>query len=283
MTDYTRPWGNPGGKTFRKRFIRRMNARGVTTEIHAELVDVATALITEAADAGIELPATLRGWQPAGTAKLEAANYGIALEAVPGLAAFALRWRFVEDDGWLVFTGDIEKAKIMAETAETKRVLKHVQEEQPPDTLWTSVRPGERELTVGDRGDDVQFFQMVFNAPEQSGIFDQWCEGLAGHLQGRWGIEKTGTVTDDLWRGILPNVYNYQINYGDSGHMVRVLQAALYAYDWDGGNDVVVNGRFDEATMRAVKNLQETYGLRQHPGMTGAEWAALLGVEPGGR
>jgi hypothetical protein len=196
------------------------------------------------------------------------------------LAAVASGWGFREEDGWLIFDGDTTTAKGLAERAETERVLARVEGEEHLATgYYFTGRPGEREIREGDTGDDVQFFKMVYNAPDQDTTFDAWCAGLARNIQARMGIEVTGTVNPMLWRATLPTNWNYRISYGDTGHMVRVLQAALYAYDWD--SDVAVTGRFDSPTHRAVRQIQVQYGLRLTPNVGGAEWAILLGRQPG--
>lgn len=282
MTE-TVAWGNPAVKTFKKEHIRQVAASGTTSQVNAEILDIVAGLFNHAQRHGLELPKQVKGWvAPKPGDPLTPANYGKAVENLPGLAPIAGPYGFEPQDDLLVFTGNITAARTVAEQAATEDMLAMVagetRIERPTPDSWGTDRPG-RELTTGDRGDDVQFFQMVYNAPDQSGVWDDWCTGAATHLQQRWGIPITGTTTPDLWRGILPTTYNYSISYGEDGHVVRVLQAALTAYDWD--CDVLVNGRFDQDTLAAVTEIQKSYGLRVNPSVGPAEWAILLGRRPG--
>lgn len=276
-------WGNPAVKTFKKEHIRQVAASGTTSQVNAEILDIVAGLFNHAQRHGLELPKQVKGWlAPKQGEPLTAAHYGRAVENIAGLDAIAAPYGFEPQGNLLVFTGDIDAARAIAEHAATEDMLAMVAGEtriERPADSWATDRPGVRELTTGDRGDDVQFFQAVFNAPDQSGTWDEWCAGAATHLQQRWGIPVTGTTTQDLWRGILPNTMNYSISYGEDGHVVRVLQAALTAYDWD--PDVLVNGRFDQDTLAAVTEIQKSYGLRVNPAVGPAEWAILLGRRPG--
>lgn len=284
MTD-TLPltWGNPGVKTFKKEHIRQVAASGTTSQVNAKILDIVAGLFNHAQRHGVELPKQITGWvAPKSGGPFSPAHHGIAIENIPGLAAIAGTYGFEAQGPLLVFTGDIDAARAVADQAATEDMLAMVagetRVERPADS-WGTDRPGIRELTTGARGDDVQFFQMVYNAPNQGGTWDEWCTGLAAHMQQRWGIAVTGTTTPDLWRGILPNTLNYSISYGEDGHIVRVLQAAISAYDWD--PYVRVNGRFDQDTLAAVQEIQKSYGLRVNPAVGPAEWAILLGRKPG--
>lgn len=274
MTNPTlsRVWGNPAAPTYRKKNIRKITAGGEPTYIHRELQDLAVKLADAAG-----LP--LEGWKAPGKDEQDhPRHYGIAVRAgveIPEAAQFG----FVPDgDGWYVFSGTPAQAKDQAEALEAARMQERVQGEPAFEHEWGTKRPGERELQMGDKGDDVQFFQMTYAAPDQTGIFDEWCEAMAKVLQGRWGARITGRVDENLWKGILPTALTYSISYGDSGHVVRVLQSALVAYDWD--RNVIVTGRFDDVTHKALRHLQADYGLRQSSEVTAAEWTILLGRPP---
>lgn len=276
-------WGNPAVKTFKKEHIRQVAASGTTSQVNAEILDIVAGLFNHAQRHGLELPKQVKGWiAPKPGDPLTPAHYGAAVENLPGLEEIAGPYGFEPQDGLLVFTGDVAAARATAEQAATEDMLAMVagepRVERPADS-WGTDRPGTRELGPGTKGDDVQFFQMIFNAPDQAGTWDDWCTGAATHLQQRWGIPVTGTTTQDLWRGILPNERNYSISYGEDGHTVRVLQAALTAYDWD--CDVLVTGRFDQDTLAAVNEIQKSYGLRVNPAVGPSEWAILLGRRPG--
>jgi hypothetical protein len=268
----SRDWGNPAAPTYKKRCIRRITAGGKATYVHADIQDLAGRLADAAGVA-------LEGWvAPRKGDDDHPRHYGIAVRAegpIDGANAYGFE---PYEDGWYVFMGTPAAAKKLTETAEAQRMEQRVEDEVRHEHEWGTGRPGERELELGDKGDDVQFFQMVFAAPEQHGIFDSWCGAMAKLLQERWGVPVTGTVNENVWKSILPTAMTYSIGYGDSGHIVRVLQAALVAYDWD--YDVLVTGRFDEVTHRAVRKLQAEYGLRQSSDMSAPEWTILLGKPP---
>jgi hypothetical protein len=268
----SRVWGNPAAPTFKKRCVRTVKAGGEAVLVHAELQDIVAAM---AEQAGI-----MEGWErPGKGAEDHPRHYGIAVRPAAPIEDPA-RYGFDEyEDGWYVFGGTPESAKARTEELEVERMRQRVEAETRHETEWGTGRPGERELGPGDKGDDVQFFQMVYAAPDQTGVFDGWCAGMAKYLQEQWGHpEKTGTVTGDIWKGVLPTAMTYSVGYGDNGHIVRVLQAALLAYDWD--YDVLVTGRFDEVTHRAVRRIQAEYGLRVNSDMGAAEWTILLGQPP---
>ena len=271
-------WGNPAAKAFAKQHIRSVEAGGTKVRVNSLLTSVVAGMLADAGARDIMLPATITGYVPLKTGKPKPENYGIALKT-KALDELATAYGFTPRGGSLVFTGSLEEARKAAAVAETSAVLVRVAPEMDPDRprgLWSTDRPGVREVQPGDKGSDVYFYQLVMDAPDLSGTFDEWCSLNARYTQQRWGIPETGTITPDLWRGILPNPRRgFRAVSGDTGRSVIVLQAALLAYDW---GELEVNGRFDKATVRAVNNLQETYGLRVWAGVGAPEWAALLGT-----
>jgi peptidoglycan hydrolase-like protein with peptidoglycan-binding domain len=182
---------------------------------------------------------------------------------------------FEQRAGDLVFTGSIEEARELSSTVEQDRVIRLTPQLEKDPEAWQTHLPGARTIRAGSKGDDVQFVQMALNCPTQDGTYDLSTTETVMALQSRWNMRQSGVMDEDTWKALLPTTGNYLVEFGDTSFAVRILQAALYAYDWD--SDVVVTGRFDTATLRAVRALQDTYGLRLSGVMGGPEWAALLG------
>jgi hypothetical protein len=277
-------YGNPATKSFRKQHIRLVTAAGTSALVNTAILNI-TASFLQAAAAARPLPGKLEAWTPLpeGT-EPQPQHYGIALALPPALANpdLAKQYGFTLQDDWLVFTADRDESHAAAVEAETQSVLDLVKPEMDPDRpggSWSSDRPGIRELKEGDKGDDVQFFQLFFGTPHQDGIMTDWDVALVKELQRRWGLTITGTVTPETWIGLLPNLRNFMVEFGDAGPVVKILQAILVAYDWT-DDTLEITGRFDQATSRALANVQETYGLRNHPAAGSPEWAALLGRWP---
>lgn len=273
-------WGSPATKTFRKMHIRKVKVGESSVFLHIEIVDIVAEILSSAAARGTHLPEKLGGWVPpvAGTSKeaLLPHNYGVVLDYFEGMEFEA--WGFQRlDDASIIFCEDIESARSLSATAESARMLRLAEGEpvRPPDSLWYSGRPGVRELSVGDRGDDVVFLQELFSASDRDGIFSPGFSGYVSRLQERNGIEQTGTVTDHTWRLILPKETRFAVSRGDAGHNVRVLQAMIVAYDWN--NCLRVTGRFDYSTAVTIRRLQYAVGLRITGKVRAPEWSYLLG------
>lgn len=273
------PWGNPASKTFRKKHVRQVRMATCTVLVHIELADLVAEILRSAEAAGTQLPDTLGGWVPYvdGATPREA---GLAFEAPPGVSAADWPGWYeardpAEDAIYLVYSGTPAQALESATRSEEARVSTlNPQVEKSPDA-WQTMLPGARTLKVGCRGDDVQFIQFALGCVITDGVWDLGTTEAVMMLQGRWNQRQTGIMDDEAWMALLPTASNHRIEYGDSGPMVRLLQAALLAYDWD--EDIMVTGRYDQITLRGVKSLQDTYGIRPSGAMTGPEWAALLG------
>jgi peptidoglycan hydrolase-like protein with peptidoglycan-binding domain len=247
--------------------------------VHSDIADLVAGILRSAEAAGTQLPETLGGWVPYvdGTDPRE---FGLAFESPSGIED-------VDRPGWysfndpethtpyMVYGGTpAEAAESAADLEEARVSALHPQMEKDA-TAWQTCRPGERTLSAGMKGDDVQFIQYALGAIHTDGVYDVNTTQAVMALQGRWGQRQTGIMDETAWKALLPTAINFRIEFGDAGVVVRLLQAALVAYDWD--DDVIVSGRFDQVTLRGVKNLQDTYGLRPSGAMAGPEWAALLG------
>lgn len=275
--EMSRRWGNPCAAAFRKQHIRTVEVGGCTVLVNRQLTGIVAGLLTSAHAHNIRLGTSLGAYQSVGEEPPTALNYGIAIRTTQ-LRELGRAFGFVQHSRLLVFEGDLEEARTAAADAEHLAVLARVRQENPAQGGYKTVRPGHREVWPGDRGSDVYFYQLLVAAPDMSGVFDEWCTAMASYKQRKYGLPITGTISPELWAGLLPNHKRGIVTeYGDTGIPVTVLQSALKAYDW-GGNDLEITGRFDKATTRAVNNLQETYGLRVHPGAGKPEWAALMGA-----
>lgn len=270
-------WGNPAAKDFRKKHIRVVTHNGTTVLVNAKIVDAAANLIAAATG---PLPAELQGWEPAGHDPYSPAHYGIAIEAHPNLLE---AHGFMRIGDRLVYSPNLAEQQDPAKAYEdtnTPAVLEQVAKEaRDASERWSTKLPGEREAAVGDAGNDVMVFQLMYDRPDQSGVMTEADGAVARLLQERWGIPQTGTLTTKTWICILPRLSNHYLSFGDSGPVVKILQALLVAYDYDDGS-IDMNGRFDRATTIALGHLQTRYNLRRAPKAAAPEWAALIGKWP---
>jgi peptidoglycan hydrolase-like protein with peptidoglycan-binding domain len=265
-------FGDPSVKTFKKRYTRHVKVHGSSTIVHIKLEHVVCEMLVSAHNQGIHLPEEIGGWIPYVDGQ-SAGEYGLVLLLEDFPAELSLPWLFKDDGGALVFAGSYKDADDLNALAESQRMIRATP--KSAEGRWKSTQPGFREVTLDDCGDDVAFFQLVFDTAAQDGIFDEGCAELAGYIQKRYGVPITKTLDENTWQAILPTSRNFRIGYGSNGHVVRVLQAMLVAYDWAG--ELQVTGRFDLPTMGAVKHVQEVYGLRPTGIMEAPTWAALLG------
>lgn len=271
------PWGNPASKTFRKKHIRQVRLATCTVLVHIELADLVAEILRTVEASGTRLPDTLGGWVPYVDGK-DPRESGLAFQIPPGLPSGGMPGWEAYSSGrahYLRYTGTPADAADAALHSEERRVAALNPQLEKPADAWQTCLPGARTLTAGCRGDDVQFVQLALNCVTSDGVYDVHTTGAVMALQGRWGQRQTGILDETTWKALLPTAINHRIEHGDSGFVVRLLQAALIAYDWD--EEVIVTGRFDQPTMRGVKRLQDNYGLRPSGAMAGAEWAALLG------
>lgn len=270
-------WGNPAAKDFRKKHIRVVTHNGTTVLVNAKIVDAAANLIAAATG---PLPAELRGWEPIepGQTDFQPYNYGLAIRAEENLPE-AHGFTLYESN--LIYGPGPEQDPTKAyETTNTPAVLDQVaREARDASGRWSTKLPGEREAQAGDAGNDVMVFQLMYDRPERSGVMTEADAAVARLLQERWGIPQTGTLSRRTWICILPRLQNHYLSYGDSGPMVKILQALLVAYDYDGGT-IDMNGYFDRTTTIALGHLQSRYNLRRAPKVAAPEWAALIGRWP---
>jgi hypothetical protein len=280
----TDPYGNPATKSFRKQHVRLVTAAGTSALVNVAILNIAARFLHAAAAAGATLPERLEGWTPLPDgAEPQPQHYGLTLPASVADPDLAAQYGFtLVSAGLYAFTGDLDTEHAAAIDAETQQVLALVNppgQPEPPERLWSNDLPGAREPGPDARGDDVQYFQLLYACPDQDGVMNAWDTQLIKELQRRWGLEQTGIITVDTWRMLLPNPRNYDVEFGDVGPTVRMLQALLTAYDWTDGT-LPITGRFDQATGRALASVQETYGLRNRPAAGAPEWAALIGRWP---
>jgi peptidoglycan hydrolase-like protein with peptidoglycan-binding domain len=276
----TNSWGNPRVPTFRKKYIRPVKSGAWSILIHAALVDMVSEILESVTASGIHLTEEPVGWIPYvdGGSPLEE---GRSLYLPGGFPDDAFHdWGFDRVPGFadtFTFPGSADQARELAVKAEVVRSLRCMPALKKPDGSPVTVFPGDREVRLGDYGDDVRAFQMTYACPTQDGECDRATLDLAAYIQRRNGAAVTGTIDEYAWMAVLPTTLNMSQEYGCSGNIVRLLQAVLYCYDWD--SELMVSGRYDQQTMSAIQRLQDTYGLRTS-GVTGpAEWAILLGKQ----
>jgi peptidoglycan hydrolase-like protein with peptidoglycan-binding domain len=272
-------WGNPKVPYYKKKFIRTVKAGGYSVFIHAALVNQTAEILQAVISSGIHLTSEPVGWIPyvAGESPLEEGRSLYLPGDFPKDAFTA--WGFTASGGQVwTFHGTTADAKALAEQADVDRSLRCMPRLTRSDGTAVTVFPGDREAREGDFGPDIEVFQLVYDCATRNGECDRLTIDTAGYIQKRNGVPMTGSIDEYAWMVTLPTTLNMYQDYGCSGQVVRVLQALLLCYDWDSG-DVIVNGRFDQATMAAVSVLQDTYGLRASGAVGPAEWAILLGRE----
>lgn len=266
----TRGFGNPDTKSFKTKYIRTVKYGDSTLYVHAALVDVVTAILRDACD----VPEGLVSWADADTGASMPRALGIAFGYHESLDGHYERWGFIREGDLLVFTGTAKEAEALSERAEQSR-LQPVIPGAESTGVWYAGGFGSREFGEGDMGDDVQCLQLALSCPTQSGHFDKTTEAYVQALNEKNGIQgKPGMFNESTARLLtrLPGM----ISRGDTGARVRVLQAALIAYDWQ--YDLRVTGNVDRQTEAAVKKVQEELGLRQSGIVRQTEWLTILGI-----
>lgn len=266
-------WGNPRAKSFKQKYIRGVKANGTKVFVHREVVDLVAAVLRSAEKAHGELP-QLGSWLPVDNSQktLLPAHYGLSIMWAEELEGHYQKFGFVrsEDKSTIEFTGTPEDADALAQKSESSRVATPA-----PQTskTWYSGGPGSRTIKEGDIGDDVMCFQLAMDCPTQSGHFDKATVTYARSVNRRFGVSHDhDSVSDDTWKNLLR--VGKILSRGDLGTAVRILQAALVAYDWD--HTLRITGNFDRATDAAVRGLQEQLGLRVSGIVREPEWTALL-------
>lgn len=269
-------WGNPANKSFKQRYIRTVKAGGANVLVHKEVSDLVAAILRSAAAEHGDLEGTrIRGWRPLkeGDEPL-LVNYGLVLSGGDRqLDGHTKRWGFSYNPVYMryEFEGTPADADALSQEAETERMAKLPN--AVVNNVWYNGGPGSRVIQLGDMGDDVMCFQLAVDCPTQSGHFDEKTAEYAKTLNSRYGIpHDEDTISEDTWRGLLR--LRGLLSRGDVGATVRVLQAALVAYDWQ--HDLRITGHFDRPTDAAVRGLQQTLGLRESGIVRQPEWFALL-------
>jgi peptidoglycan hydrolase-like protein with peptidoglycan-binding domain len=282
MTSATAPaavteseWGSPEFKTFKKRFIRIVRANGSTAWVHAEIAAIVQEVFTAA-----ETPyGDVTAYDPE-SADL-AARYGTYLP-IPWTLELQ-RWGFGMHGEGIVFEGTIDDAHAYSEQAAVLAASREVKA-APPAVLpeqWANCLPGTRTIVPGDKGDDVQFLQLLGGLTDD-GIYGPETEEFISYLRKRMGIPEAEVGEGDVviladaafWSAVLPKRTLYSMGQGDAGFKIRVLQAALAAADW--APQSLVTGRFGVETGRAVRRLQANCNLRITGRVRQAEWLALV-------
>lgn len=272
------PWGNPETSSYRKTFIREIDFEGVKAEVHRELLDIAVQVLHMAQEQGTLPPANpipLVSYDP--KAKAGPTAYGAALGLYGGVEG-ADEWGYTADEMLgLVFTATIEEAKDLTMKAQELVAARGAHPDIIPEEeeAWAHTKPGQRTLTIGSRGDDVQFIQTLLNASDHGGVFDGATKVAVEWLQERNGLPVTGEIDPRTWLLCYPRASAFGIGKDDGGFMVRVAQSLIVAYGWD--PELQVTGRYGIETDRAVRRIQEQRGLRINGYMRSAEWVALLG------
>jgi hypothetical protein len=275
------PWGRPAVKTFRKRNIRQVKSATTSVLVHQDIADIVAEVLRLVEATGYKfMVGQTGGWVPYTGAPGHLhtyREYGLALEVPPHAINPPPGFAWAGDDvpGWMIYVGTPEEARAHSAATEEERVVRLTPQLPKDADAWQTCGPGCRTLKEGDKGDDVQFVQFALGTVTHDGVYDRYTADAVRALQSRFNQEQTGILDDSTWKALLPTTSNFMLDYGDVGPMVRVLQAALLAYDWE--PEVYVTGRFDQVTLGGVKHLQDTFGLRTTGTMRGPEWAALLG------
>lgn len=268
------PWGNPETASYRKTFIREISFEGATAEVHRELLDVAVEVLHMAHEQGVLKAGPILSYDPDADGGPTAFGAALQIEGVVGADA----WGYSEDANYgLVFAGSVEDAQRLSAMAQELLAARGAHEDIIPESeeAWAYVKPGQRELAIGNKGDDVQFIQVLLNASDHGGTYDERTSTAVRWLQQQRGLPETGVVDAATWRLCYPRVTAFSLGRNDAGFTVRVAQALLVAYGWE--PELEVTGRYGSETDKAIRRLQEQRGLRVNGYMRGAEWVALLG------
>ena len=272
-------WGDPTTETFRKKHIREARAAGGVALVNAQILSITARLIEGLSDLHVEIPEDVVSFSETGT---EHQRLGLALHLAipvppsPEIGALVQRWGFdgfqLDDDDVieLHFTGTPEQANDLNDEALAIHLdrLEGEDVSGPPLVKW----PGSRDLVDGDHGQDVQFLRLVFNlgseAPVDASLFD-----AVRKFQARRGAPVTGRIDVDFWRRLIPGKLPH-VSQGESGFIVRIIQAALATYE---NATTRVSGIWGILTTRDVVAMQKEYGLRGGSFVRAPEWALLLG------
>jgi hypothetical protein len=270
-------WGDPATESFRKKHIRETRPAGTVALVNAQIHAIASRLIEGLSELHVEMPDAIPSYDPEGT---DAQRLGLALhlQVDPGdeVAALVQRWGF---DGFLVegrsvvelrFVKTPEEAGPLNDEALAFKLdrLEDPEVSGPSPIKW----PGDRDLVLGDTGPDVTFLRLVLNVGRDEPVDERLLE-VVRIFQAKRGAPVTGLIDAELWRRILPR-RRPLVSSGDSGFIVRVLQAALVAYE---GSEHRVTGTWGVLTSKDVTALQKEFNLREARFIRDPEWALLLG------
>jgi peptidoglycan hydrolase-like protein with peptidoglycan-binding domain len=86
-----------------------------------------------------------------------------------------------------------------------------------------------------------------------NGYFDTKIAELVKHFQSKWGLPSTGIVDSSTWTLLCQKI----LHLGDRGERVKELQIWLRKH----GYILITTCIFDEATLIAVMDFQQRYGL----------------------
>jgi hypothetical protein len=273
-------WGDPGTETFRKKHIREARAAGTVALVNAQIHAITARLIEGLSDHVDFHGEEVVSYDPDGT---EAQRLGLALHVAlplppaPELTALVGKWGF---DGFQVDGSDLVELRFAGTPEQALRLndealALHYDRLETDDVSGpTPIRwPGLRDLVAGDSGQDVVFLRLFLNAGDPDAPVDEGLFDAVRLFQQRRGAPVTGLIDVHLWYRILP-ARRPHISVGDSGLVVRVLQAALGAYE---GATTRVTGTWGVLTSRDVRTLQRDYSLRTGQFVRAPEWALVLG------
>lgn len=126
--------------------------------------------------------------------------------------------------------------------------------------------------TNGSRKPGVRTLQLLLNqynsaALDADAIFGPLTDRAVRDWQTRQDAKVTGVMDDEAWRSLVPT-----LSSGTSGGAVTALQHELT----QAGFPVPVSGRFDDATVRAVRAFQSHHLIQPTGMVTEVVWARLL-------
>lgn len=275
-------WGDPSTDTFRKKHIREARAAGGVALVNAQILSITARLLEGLSEEHVEIPEQVTSFDEAGT---EHQRLGLALHlAIPTppsaeLGALADRWGF---DGFGVENSDLVELRFTGTPADAQKLtdealamnfdrLESEDVSGPSPIRW----PGARDLEQGDNGADVEFLRLLLNVEPKDAPVDVDLIAAVNRFMERRGAPVTNRIDVDFWRRLLP-ARRPLVSQGDSGFIVRVLQAAMAVYE---GGTPKISGVWGVLTSRDVTALQKEYSLRGGSFVRQPEWALLLGPE----
>ncbi|GHO68069.1 hypothetical protein KSC_069610 [Ktedonobacter sp. SOSP1-52] len=136
-----------------------------------------------------------------------------------------------------------------------------------PERTWVDLR-------WGVRGDTVRALQYVLRAQGSdvviSGTYDDPTYQLVTAFQRAKGITPDGYTRNDTWEALVGTI---RLDNQSQGDYVNAVQVILKR----NGYDVTVNGQYDYATMKAVKQVQSLHLLPPTGKVDLDAWCAIIG------